>query len=138
MNTRTLPVPAHLQVLLGALLLAASFAVLAQDSPAAAESERAACARHASAEERKTCLREAAAARAETRRGTLRAPDADYERNAMQRCHALPADDQAACRARVRGEGKSSGSVEGGGIYRETREIGPAPQQPSPPTTPAQ
>ena len=128
MNTRMLSVPLPLRMLLGTLLLVAGAAALATDAtPGAGESERAACARHTSAEDRKTCLRETAAAKAEARRGELRVPGADYERNAMQRCQALPAGDQEACRARVRGEGTSSGSVEGGGIYRETREIVPAP-----------
>ena len=128
MNTRTLSVPLHLRVLLGTFLLAAGAAALATDArPGAGASEQTSCARHTSAEDRKTCLREAGAAKAEARRGELRVPGADYERNSMQRCQTLPADDQEACRARVRGEGTSSGSVEGGGIYRETREIVPAP-----------
>jgi hypothetical protein len=131
MNTRMLSVPLPLRMLLGTFLLVASAAALATDTaPRSADSERAACARHTSAEDRKTCLRETAAAKAEARRGELRVRGADYERNALQRCQALPAADQDACRARVRGEGTSSGSVEGGGIYRETREIVPAPTPP--------
>lgn len=112
-------------------LLAAATAVLgAGNATAATESEQQFCASRATAEDRKTCLRETAAARAEARRGQLTHRDADYERNAMQRCEALPAADQEACRSRVRGEGYSSGSVEGGGVYRETREIVPAEPQP--------
>lgn len=88
-------------------------------------------------EPRETCLREAAAARAEQRRGTLRDVPGDtasvYQQNALRRCDALPAADRNACHARVRGgDGATvSGSVQGGGLFREYREIVPAaPVQP--------
>lgn len=109
-----------------AIAVAAAAVFSAGTAGAATEGEQEFCASRATAEDRKTCLREAAAARAEARRGRLKQRDADYERNAMQRCDALPAADQEACRSRVRGEGHVSGSVEGGGLYRETREIIPA------------
>ena len=90
--------------------------------------ERARCERTESAADRATCLREAAAARAEARRGRL-ANGADdpirYLENALRRCEPLPPEDRADCEYRVRGGGTTRGSVEEGGIYRETvtREV---------------
>jgi hypothetical protein len=93
------------------------------------EQERAACLSGVSRQERTACLREAAAAYAQARRGALDdgAAAAQYQRNALQRCERLPDEDRRACIARMQGQGTTSGSVEGGGIYRElvTREVSP-------------
>lgn len=118
--------------------------------------EREHCERIESPEERAACLREAAAARAEARRGWPGvAPDDPirYLENALRRCEPLPPEERADCEYRVRGGGTIRGSVEAGGIYRETvtREIpaqdeaatptpAPAPAplpQPAPAPTPA-
>lgn len=82
--------------------------------------ERAQCDNR-SGEDRKTCLREAGAAQAEARRGTLAADDASsYEANRLARCDLHKnADERDYCLRRMRGEGTTSGSVEGGGILRE-------------------
>ncbi|MEF7614202.1 hypothetical protein V4F39_09810 [Aquincola sp. MAHUQ-54] len=96
---------------------------------ALSEQERAACVDGRSHQDRATCLREAGAAQDERRRGTLDDGQAGrYDANAMKRCDALPAADQADCRSRVRGEGLQSGSVKSGGVYKETvtRTVGPA------------
>ena len=84
--------------------------------------DRAACM-NMSSQDRAACLKEAAAARAEIKRGRLgdNNSQAQYERNALMRCNTLPADDRDACQRRMHGEGTTSGSVEGGGIYRELR-----------------
>jgi hypothetical protein len=100
----------------------------APDVEARYRSERERCERIEPAADRATCLREAAAARAEARRGRL-ANGADdpirYLENALRRCEPLPPDDRADCEYRVRGGGTTRGSVEEGGIYRETvtREV---------------
>lgn len=59
-------------------------------------------------------------------------PNTPYVENQFRRCNALRGPDKIDCIARMAGEGTRSGSVEGGGIYREliTREV-----QPSPPVT---
>ena len=66
--------------------------------------------------------REAAAARAEAQRGRLgdgQGPT-QYERNAFARCEVFKTDiDRQACAARVK-QGAASGSVESGGILRES------------------
>jgi len=89
--------------------------------------ERAACNNGQSHQDRTTCLREAGAALAESKRGN---PDAAgtgrYEQNQLLRCDAHPAEDREDCLRRMRGEGTTSGSVEGGGIYRELRTTTPA------------
>lgn len=90
--------------------------------------ERERCERIEPAADRATCLREAAAARAEARHGRLANGAHDpirYLENALRRCEPLPPEDRADCEYRVRGGGTTRGSVEEGGIYRETvtREV---------------
>lgn len=84
------------------------------------EQERARCLRGESGQSRATCLKEAGAAYDEARRGRrANAPGADLARNATQRCEAQPAADREACVQRILGGG-SQGSVEGGGLLRQT------------------
>lgn len=114
-----------LAVLGAATVLEASAQAGKNDSAAASyEADRAACSLIAEPESRSACLREAAAARAEVRSGQLATGGSDeYQRNALARCQALPSSDQELCRRRTLGQGTVSGSVSGGGIYREYREI---------------
>jgi len=100
------------------------------DAEARYRQERGRCERMAP-DSRAGCLRDAAAARAEARRGQLGNSPGDpirYLENALRRCEPLPPDDRADCEYRVRGGGTTRGSVEAGGVYRETvtREV-PAP-----------
>lgn len=80
--------------------------------------------------ERANCLSEASTRHA----ATLPAiPDADpgrFARNALERCKPLSEPDRSDCVARIQGQGTTSGSVAGGGIYRELVTREPA----SPPT----
>jgi len=87
------------------------------------------CKSGGSHQDRATCLREAGAALAEARRGGLGDSSAPYAANQLKRCDPLPGDQRQDCIARMQGQGTTSGSVAGGGIYRElvTRETGPAP-----------
>ena len=95
------------------------------------EEDRAACMSQ-TGEDQAACLREAAAARAEAKRGRLDEGQAEaYEQNKLARCGYLPAADRADCERRMRGEGTTSGSVAGGGIYRELRTIVPATDEPA-------
>lgn len=98
--------------------------------------ERQACLRGESGQDTATCLKEAGAALAEARRATLSTGESDeaLTRNALARCERVAADDQAACRRMVRGEGKRSGSVKGGGVATELTTVVPAaPAASSPP-----
>jgi len=93
------------------------------------ERDRAVCVRGRSSQDQATCMREAAAALAEVKRGRRTNANEDFTRNALRRCEALQDDDHADCQARMHGQGTTSGSVAGGGIYRElvTREVGAVP-----------
>lgn len=111
-------------LLAASTLLCANAALAAggSNSPDAAtryQTERAACFNGQSNQDRATCLREAGAARGESRRGNLNDGRASYQQNALTRCKALPPDDRQACERRIQGEGAATGSVGGGGIYRE-------------------
>ena len=137
----------------GALALALAAALLpgvaraqaASDVEARYQQERALCDSGLSPQDRGACLREAAAARSEARRGRFGDGTGDAARhleNALARCKPLPPEDRADCEYRVRGGGTTRGSVEEGGIYRETitRELAPpgemAPRAPqTPPET---
>jgi hypothetical protein len=55
---------------------------------------------------------------------------ARYARNALERCKPLPEGDRQDCVLRMTGHGTTSGSVSGGGIYRELITRGPS--QPAP------
>jgi hypothetical protein len=103
---------------------AAADARKASDAQKRYQDERAACMSSTSADQA-ACLREAAAARQEAKRGQLES-QAEYEKNRFMRCNYLPAGDREDCERRMRGEGTVSGSVEGGGIYRELRSTVPA------------
>ena len=109
--------------LCAASALFSASAALAAGGPSEAQQrylqERARCESGQSHQDRATCLKEAGAAYAEAKRGRLDDGAAPYRQNALARCEVLPPDDRSACRARIEGAGVTSGSVEGGGIYRE-------------------
>lgn len=123
-----------------AVLAGASLAAPAGGSSALSDAtsryrqERAACLNGETSQDRATCLREAGAALQEARRGSVES-NPDYAANALRRCDKLPEPDRADCVARMHGRGSVSGSVEGGGLYRElvTRET-LAPERPAPRT----
>jgi hypothetical protein len=81
--------------------------------------DRAACMRGEGGQDRATCLKEAGAALQEAKRGGLSDNRAEYERNQTVRCDYQPAQDREDCMRRMRGEGTTSGSVQGGGVLRE-------------------
>jgi hypothetical protein len=116
--------PAWAALLGGLITLAPAWG--ADKSPAsqaqgAYQQERARCLSGQSGQDRATCLKEAGAAYDEARHGGLgNATGADLARNATQRCDAQPAADQAACAQRVLGGGSAQGSVESGGLLRQT------------------
>jgi len=121
------------------VLMAASAAALGADKTATAEAravyerDLAVCNSNQSNQDRATCLREANAAYAEARRGGLTGDATQFSRNALKRCDPLPEDQRKDCIARMQGQGTTSGSVAGGGIYRElvTREPAAAASAPA-------
>lgn len=90
------------------------------------QKERAACVNGASHQDRQTCLKEAVNARAEALKRPASSDAEDWQRNALARCERVPADERTACEKLAMGEGKTSGSVEGGGVIKEivTRSVG--------------
>jgi len=112
------------------VLLAAGAAAAAggklSDAQARYQQDRAACMSGQSYQDRTSCLREAGAALQEAKRGGVKDERTAYEKNQLLRCDRLTAGDREDCLRRMRGEGTASGSVEGGGIYRELRTTVPA------------
>ncbi len=89
-------------------------------------------------QDRATCERELRNARAEQRRGTLEVPGADLQANALARCAPFTGEDRTACEARAMGQGRTSGSVAGGGLLREAETVvTPPPAAGAAPATPA-
>ena len=113
----------------GALLIAGMAAAAGgnvSEAQARYQQDRAACNSGQSNQDRATCLREAGAALQEAKRGHLGDGQSSYEQNRMVRCERLTGGDREDCVRRMHGEGTASGSVEGGGIYRELRTTVPA------------
>ncbi|HRL21136.1 hypothetical protein [Alcaligenes sp. SDU_A2] len=77
-------------------------------------------------EQRTTCRREAGAALQAERQNKLGTPNANLDANRQARCHRLPAERQQECLKSVAGQDTTiRGSVEGGGILRETTTVVP-------------
>lgn len=80
-----------------------------------------------SGEQRITCRREAGAALQAERHHKLDKLDHNLEANRLARCHRLPVDRQQDCLKAMSGQDTTvRGSVEGGGILRETTTVVPA------------
>lgn len=115
------------------LLLASASSAFAADS-ARTEIQRqyqadvARCNAGQTAQPKNVCLQEAGAARQEAMRNRLTNANQQYEQNATARCNALPAADRSACVAQMSGQGRTMGSVEGGGVLREMTIQVPANQ----------
>jgi hypothetical protein len=75
------------------------------------------------------CLKEAGAALQASRQDNLTDPSAQAEmRNRRDRCNSLPADQREEClKLMENGNTRTQGSVESGGILRETTITIPAP-----------
>lgn len=101
------------------------------------KSELAACTSGKTQQDRATCMTEVRNANAAKRAGKLGNSNGQFAANALKRCDVFKGEDQAACRARIVGQGKIEGSVAGGGVLREvetvvtTSETGPAIVPPS-------
>jgi hypothetical protein len=88
--------------------------------------ESAACSALRDFDTRANCLSEASTRYAVTRPTPAEEQTDALMRNALRRCEPLPPALRSDCLARMQGQGTTSGSVAGGGIYRElvTREVG--------------
>jgi hypothetical protein len=81
------------------------------------------------------CAKEARNSLAEMKRGKMgpTLTPTDYQRNALVRCEVHKGDDKTDCVARVQGQGRTEGSVAGGGIFRELTTIKIIPGAAPPP-----
>jgi len=116
----------HAARLFGLCLLASLIGMPAEAASPRAQlqRDRGTCARIPAGDAHQNCLSEASTAFASTRPSAVNEDPDSLARNATRRCEALPEVEQRYCMARMRGQGTTSGSVAGGGIYRElvTRE----------------
>lgn len=89
--------------------------------------EMAACDSPTVGSNRANCRREAENAYAEFKRGHLVNEHnmSEYQINALRRCEVHKGDDRQDCEARIRGDANIDGSVESGGILRESVRIVP-------------
>ena len=84
-------------------------------------------------QDRATCLREAGAALEEARKGNLNGDVAAYTGNSVSRCDVFIGEERSACRSRILGPTNTEaatitrGSVNEGGILRESIQVVPAP-----------
>lgn len=105
------------------------------DPKALYQRDSAACSGIRDPDARANCLSEASTRYASTKPTLPEERDEVLMRNALRRCEPLPEVQRNDCVARMQGHGTTSGSVAGGGIYRElvtvTREVGVPEAPPS-------
>ncbi len=78
-------------------------------------------------QDKATCLREAGAAREEAQRNRLTHGNEAYAQNQRERCNALPINEREDCLLQMSGAStQTQGSVEGGGVLRQTTITVPA------------
>ncbi len=122
-------------ILAGLLMTSSAFAANAKNKntselDAQYQREKAACISGQSNQDKATCLREAAAAYQQAKQSKLDSnPSPQYRQNALERCKALPAADQAECQRRIDNPSDVEGSVSSGGILRKNVTIVPATSQ---------
>ncbi len=127
---------ARVLLLTGAAL---GLSIAAPAAPNVARPAKAPCPYGMATDGSTNCMTKADFDIAKARQSALDRDPAQYMRNALQRCEGLAGDDRRDCVARIaNGSGTTSGSVEGGGIYRElvTREtVPPVPPAASAPAS---
>lgn len=87
------------------------------------QQETQACNNGQTNQDKETCLKEARNAEAERKRGALTKPDANYKANTTTRCAVLSGEYKVACLARMTGYGKTTGSVNAGGVLRQSETV---------------
>ncbi len=147
-RTRQLALASVVAAVAGAFAGVAAIAaepVVTADAKANYVKEKTNCETGNTTQDKATCLKEAGAALEEKKKGKLDNSGSPVA-NATDRCNVLPAKDKADCLARIVGpvtpnqRVTTSGSVEGGGVIRETTTTTPGAViiiQPAPTPTPA-
>lgn len=93
------------------------------DATGNAKSEMAACLGGRTQQDKQTCLTEVRNANAARRAGQVDNADGQFSANALARCKVLTGDDKLACEARVSGQGRTQGSVAGGGVLTQIETV---------------
>lgn len=148
MNVRPMHTKRLAASLCAAGLMLAAGAVHAADAIGRAaiqsqyEQDVANCKSGKSNQDRATCMQEAGAARQEANRQNLKEGSADqHQQNMVDRCNRLPAASRQDCLTQMTSPTNVRGSVQGGGVLRETVIQVPAgtvpPSTTMPPATPA-
>ncbi|MBP6018249.1 MAG: hypothetical protein KA735_02055 [Burkholderiaceae bacterium] len=91
-------------------------------------------------QDKATCMKEAGAALEEARRNRLTTGERLSAENQTKRCEALPGQERDDCMVQMSGQNTTTeGSIEAGGVLRETTITtqGPVQTQPAPSLTPA-
>jgi len=144
---RMLTVTAALAGVCAGVPVFAADPVATDDARSLYQKERANCETGNTSQDRATCLKEAGAALDEKKKGKLDNSGSAVA-NATDRCNLVPAKDKADCLARVVGplgpnqRVTATGSVEGGGMIKETTTTIPGqviviPSEPTPTPVPA-
>lgn len=148
MNVRPMHTKRLAASLCAAGLMLAAGAVHAADAIGRAaiqsqyEQDVANCKSGKSNQDRATCMQEAGAARDEANRQNLKEGSTDqHQQNMVDRCNRLPAASRQDCLTQMTSPTNVRGSVQGGGVLRETVIQVPAgtvpPSTTMPPATPA-
>lgn len=148
MNVRPMHTKRLAASLCAAGLMLAAGAVHAADAIGRAaiqsqyEQDVANCKSGKSNQDRATCMQEAGAARQEANRQNLKEGSTDqHQQNMVDRCNRLPAASRQDCLTQMSSPTNVRGSVQGGGVLRETVIQVPAgtvpPSTTMPPATPA-
>ncbi|MFF7056181.1 hypothetical protein ACFY89_05845 [Achromobacter spanius] len=148
MNVRPMHTKRLAASLCAAGLMLAAGAVHAADAIGRAaiqsqyEQDVANCKNGKSNQDRATCMQEAGAARQEANRQNLKEGSTDqHQQNMVDRCNRLPAASRQDCLTQMSSPTNVRGSVQGGGVLRETVIQVPAgtvpPSTTMPPATPA-
>ncbi len=148
MNVRPMHTKRLAASLCAAGLMLAAGAVHAADAIGRAaiqsqyEQDVANCKSGKSNQDRATCMQEAGAARQEANRQNLKEGSTDqHQQNMVDRCNRLPATSRQDCLTQMTSPTNVRGSVQGGGVLRETVIQVPAgtvpPSTTMPPATPA-
>ncbi len=124
------------EVALLAVLAAAPASVLAAPSLAARseaqyQRDAAVCLSRHYKGDKDECLSEASTAKASRPPFVVDPDPGRYARNVFKRCERLPENLRIDCVVRMSGGGTTTGSVAGGGIYRELVTQEPAPVEPA-------
>ena len=132
MNTRNRQSTYHLAFAIALSALGAGSALaqanskgnMGTDGYGDARQSRAWCKANTSGAARADCLEYSYSNPGERSKSELESTSTDFAGNALSRCSVFKGgEDRVACEARVKGQGSTSGSVQGGGVLKEVTTV---------------